>query len=239
MSAANVERRNGYAIVTMGDTRVEVWDARESWQGWADAYVSLASHRLEDAQACFDLRACLEAAEELLEEFNAAAAERKAKLQREREEAEKRREREMAEYRERQRKEREERQAALEARAAQMAERKELLMHEFVDEPVKARARGYKQAVRAHVRVRELTRWEGMNRVGTGEFQVYIEYVYDNDYNRPNRIEDIWRLEVKPEGSSRYKVLWDDGRTDLGYDKGADAEKEHKMENYDMKREEW
>jgi hypothetical protein len=109
---------------------------------------------------------------------------------------------------------------AAEERRKVIDERKERCLMEFADEPVRARARGYKQAVRAYVRVRE---------IGDGDaFIPYIEYVNENDWSRPTDIGAIMRLEYKQ--GSRYKVVWDDGREDLSpWDRGADAEKEHKI----------
>lgn len=113
--------------------------------------------------------------------------------------------------RERVRKEREEER---ERRAKLIEERKERCLMELADEEVKVRAKGYKSTVKAVVRVRELTRWEGMERVGTGEYVPYIEYHNEADVDRPSSIEKIRRLVLK-EGARYTNVIWDDGQGDL------------------------
>jgi ribosomal protein S8E len=148
------------------------------------------------------------AAAALADAFNKHMAATRA--ERERKEAEAR-----ERYAEEERKRREAAAAAREARAKVVAEREERLLTEFMGENVRVRVGGYRSAVKATVDARPVQEYKaGEGYVDTGKFKVVIEYVNENDWNRPNRVGDIERLEVKV--GSRYELVWDDNPDAIG-----------------------
>jgi len=105
--------------------------------------------------------------------------------------------------------EREQRRIETEQR---IEDRTERLMMEFVGEEVKVRERSYKTMRRAIVEPREQMKWDGMERVGTGEYKFHLNYFGED---RTQLVSRIVRLDVKV--GSRWKTLWDDGTDDLLY----------------------
>jgi len=124
-------------------------------------------------------------------------------------EREARRKREQEEYRQRMEVEREERRRRAEAKAKVDEARKQRMLTEFMGENVRVRVQGYRSAVKAVVDARpERVYKSGEGYVDTGNYTPFVRYVNYNDYNRPSRVEDIERLEVKV--GSRYELVWDD-----------------------------